>query len=582
MSPRPSSTKTPATFRGDTSYVSSQFGRDVEELPGYEQADHLKGQGKDKFARGEVNEAITCWLQALDSIPPSSGTRGLIGILQGSKHAEAEEKEDGRVLKMRVALLLNLALAHMRLKKFRQAVGFCDEALFDEPGNVKALYRKADALGELCDWHEAEEAAVKLQASGEEGTKLATQKREEWKRRRRQADDKQKKMWSAALDKEKAVPEQLPEAKQATQKAEIEEAWCTPKIQMMSPFDLRTKKIDWEEGEDFDDKIWKESLGRREATFYQKRALPLSLLAGVALADLDLPKQSELVVHCILDGNMAPFAEPHDWSVILKRCPEVRNVMVVYIDIGAFRPDKDGQPPQPYGTLLRPTEEGRIGDRVARAARFMGTYKEFKSHCQHLPGLVRAHIAMWADVPLYGFSEDDFATRLQALSLLSAEGTTSVVTLGGEVQEPGSLPIALRVDEQARLSMGILAVGIGFRKLAAWHWNRFVVPLDRGSQGIVAGHALVGVLAPSSKKTSFVPQTVKEVLKRPFKLPKLENPKQQQEKMAEMRDRQWQAFCQHLHSQGRKLAGPEDSDQEKKMQTMEWYKFIGGGDIAVH
>eukprot|EP00439_Symbiodinium_sp_Y106_P057906 s4526_g8.t1 len=284
---------------------------DVEELPGYEQADHLKGQGKDKFARGEVNEAITCWLQALDSIPPPSGTRGLLGILQGSKPAEVEEKEDGRVLKMRVALLLNLALAHMRLKKFRQAVGFCDEALFDEPGNTKALYRKADALGELCDWHEAEEAAVKLQESGEEGTKLATQKREEWKRRRRQADDKQKKMWSAALDKEKAVPEQLPEVKQSAQKAEIEEAWCTPKIQMMRPFDLRTKKIDWEEGEDFDDKIWKESLGRREATFYQKRALPMSLLAGVALADLDLPKQSELVVHCILDGNMAPFAEPH-------------------------------------------------------------------------------------------------------------------------------------------------------------------------------------------------------------------------------------------------------------------------------
>ncbi|CAE7257477.1 unnamed protein product [Symbiodinium sp. CCMP2592] len=286
--------------------------------------------------------------------------------------------------------------------------------------------------------------------------------------------------------------------------------------------------------------------------------------------------------------NLEASLPDKDWSVILKRCPEVRNVMVVYIDIGAFRPDKDGQPPQPYGTLLRPTEEGRIGDRVARAARFMGTYKEFKAHCQHLPGLVRAHIAIWADVPLYGFSEDDFATRMQALSLLSAEGTTSVVTLGGEVQEPGSLPIALRVDDQARLSMGILAVGLGFRKLAAWHWNRFVVPLDRGSQGIVAGHALVGVLAPSSKKTSFVPQTVKEVLKRrgittmPFKLPKLENLKQQQEKMAEMRDRQWQAFCQHLHSQGRKLAGPGDSDQEKKMQTMEWYKFIGGGDIAVH
>jgi len=316
--------------------------------------------------------------------------------------------------------------------------------------------------------------------------------------------------------------------------------------------------------------------------------LPLSLLAGTALADLDLPKQSDLVVHCILDGNMAPFAEPHDWSILLQRCPDVRNVMVVYIDIGAFRPDKDGHPPQPYGTLLRPTEEGRVGERVAMAARFMGTYQEFKMHCQHLPGLVRAHVALWADVPLYGFSDDDFATRLQALSLLSTEGTKSVMTLGGEIQEPGGLPIALRVDDHARLSMGILSVGLGFRKIAAWHWNRFVVPLDRGSQGIIAGHALLAVLGPGSKKTSFVPQTVKEALKRrqisvmPFALPIYQPPKQQQQKFAEMRDRQWQAFCRHLHSQGRQLAGPHDSEEEKRQQTVEWYNFIGGTDIAVH
>lgn len=70
----------------------------------------------------------------------------------------------------------------------------------------------------------------------------------------------------------------------------------------------------------------------------------------------------------------------------------------VYIDIGAVGADKDGQPPPSYGTLLRPTEEGRVGDRVARAARFMGTYQEFKAHCRDLPGLVRPHVALWADV----------------------------------------------------------------------------------------------------------------------------------------------------------------------------------------
>eukprot|EP00438_Fugacium_kawagutii_P013752 Skav218828 [mRNA] locus=scaffold2959:67970:71057:+ [translate_table: standard] len=166
--------------------------------------------------------------------------------------------------------------------------------------------------------------------------------------------------------------------------------------------------------QDFCDKVWKNSIGRKEAAFFQKRALPLSLLAASALGDLEVSKTSELIVHCFLDGNIAPFSDPHDWSIFLKRCPEVRNILVVYIDIGAVGADKDGQPPPSYGTLLRPTEEGRVGDRVARAARFMGTYQEFKAHCRDLPRLVRPHVALWADVPLYGFHDDDFCTRLQA------------------------------------------------------------------------------------------------------------------------------------------------------------------------
>lgn len=77
----------------------------------------------------------------------------------------------------------------------------------------------------------------------------------------------------------------------------------------------------------------------------------------------------------------------------------LRVTLQVYIDIGAIGADKDGHPPASYGTLLRPTEEGRAGDRVARSARFMGSYKEFKAHCRDLPGLVKAHVALWADAP---------------------------------------------------------------------------------------------------------------------------------------------------------------------------------------
>ncbi|CAJ1419255.1 unnamed protein product [Effrenium voratum] len=559
--------------------------KDAEELPGYEQADHLKGQGKDKFARGEVSEAVTCWLQALESLPPpASGPRGLPGMLGLLPQPEEPQapKEDHRILELRVALLLNLALAHSKLKKFRQAVGFCEEALLDEPESVKALYRKADALGELCDWQVAEEAAAKLEATGAEGAKLAAQKREEWKRRQRQADGKQKKMWSAALEKKAQAKEPPVKVADAKSKAEIL-AWSPPKLEMMSPFDLRKKTIVWEEEEDFNDKIWKESLGRKEAAFFQKQALPLSLVAAAALADLELTALSELVVHCILDGNVAPFAEPHDWSILLKRCPEVRNVLVVYIDIGAVGVDKDGQPPQPYGTLLRPTEEGRVGERVARSARFMGTYDEFLAHCKDLPGLVRPGVALWADVPLYGFNDDDFAIRLQAISRLSAAGITSVITMGGEVQEPGGFPLAYKLDEQAKQSIAVLSIATGMKKLATWQWNRFVVPLDRGPQGILAGHAVLGVLGPGMKSLPNL-QTVKDALKKrgvaltPFKLPLPpgKSQSQEEEKFAEMRDKQWQAFCKHLQSQGRQVATAQSSEEEKRRQTMEWYQYIGG------
>eukprot|EP00435_Cladocopium_sp_Y103_P046108 s15_g13.t1 len=442
--------------------------KDEVELPGYEQANHLKGQGKDKFARGEVEEAMTCWLQGLESLPPSACPKKLLGLLPGLKQ-EAEE-EDHRIRELRVALLSNLALGSLRQKQYRPAVGFCDEVLLEESGNVKALYRKTEALGELCAWQEAEEAAAKLQQSGEEAGLCQAQRvckliqlgggqvgaakaggveaqatSSRWPAEEDVENAKPKES-KADTDANGAVPNVPNGAKNGAKEVAVE-AWKPPKIEVMSTFDLRKKTITWEEEEDwrsqgdFCDKVWKNSIGRKEAAFFQKRALPLSLLAASALADLDVLKTSELIVHCFLDGNIAPFSDPHDWSIFLKRCPEVRNILVVYIDIGAIGADKDGQPPASYGTLLRPTEEGRIGDRVARAARFMGSYKEFKAHCRDLPGLVKAHVALWADVPLYGFHDDDFSTRLQALNELRSEGIPCVFTFGGEIQEPQAPPM---------------------------------------------------------------------------------------------------------------------------------------------
>merc|ERR1719221_689973 len=253
--------------------------------------------------------------------------------------------------------------------------------------------------------------------------------------------------------------------------------------------------------------------------------------------------------------------------MILQRCPGMRSLTIVYIDIGSVSESSgNAPPPMPYGTLLRPTEEGRVGDRVARAARFLGTYSEFKEHCRELPGLVVPQLALWADVPLYGFGDDDFKIRVDAYQMLAAAGVPSVITQGGEVPQRGGPPMPFRLDDQANLSLAILDIGLQAKLKVNWHWNRFVVPLDRGKQGVVAAHALLGIVNPTAKSSSAKPTTVsiKEGLRKkgiplvPYKLPEMFPHEDEFEKL---RKRQWEAFCQKMRDAGRPV-GPAASEEE--------------------
>merc|ERR1719310_1334335 len=97
---------------------------------------------------------------------------------------------------------------------------------------------------------------------------------------------------------------------------------------------------------------------------------------------------------------------------------------------------------------------------------------------------------------MYGFNDEDLGIRLEAYKMLTEAGVPSVFTQGGEIPEPGGPPIAARVEDSGSLSLAIIGIGLRPRMAATWHWNRFVVPLDRGEQGILAAHALVGVARP--------------------------------------------------------------------------------------
>jgi len=623
-----------------------------EEKPdqSFEQANHLKDEGKDKFAKGETNEAMEHWVHALDALcappkPAEDGEEGAPAPPPVNPFKPPVLSDDPKVKELRISLLLNLALGHKKLKQWRYEISYCDEALHDEPANKKALFLKADALGELCSWKEAEETVAKLEEIGDEGKVFARQKRQEWRTRRKAADAKEKKMWSGALADAKAAPAppepaepiidatatvdpavaleikklkatlaalkgmakelqdadlilatqkkldqklllvssastpQPPEAEPA--KAQVLEKWVLPKVSQMSVFDLRRKGVEWDESEDFSDAVWKDGLGRREALYYQQRALPLTLLSGAVLAEIDF--QSEVIVHCLLDGNTAPFAQPHDWASFLRRVPHVKTLTIVYIDIGLVGEDPSGAPIMPYGTLLRPTEEGRVGDRVARAARFLGTYKEFLGHCRELPGLVVPHIALWADVALYGFNDEDLGIRLEAYKLLTAAGVPSVFTYGGEIAEPGGPQIVPRVEDSGSLSLAILGVGLRPRMMASWHWNRFVVPLDRGEHGILAAHALIGVAKAGKLAVDKLPSaaTIKKAMKdrgmavAPCKLPKA--PMARDMAAEKLKRAQWEAFCRKMKEAGRP-SGPNVSLEERNRQAMEFYQFCGAGE----
>jgi len=310
--------------------------------------------------------------------------------------------------------------------------------------------------------------------------------------------------------------------------------------------------------------------------------LPVALSSPAAvLAELDL--RGEVVMHCLLDGNVAPFVQPHDWTTVLKRLPSMKSLTVVYIDIGSVD-DSPGcpPPPMPYGTLVRPTEEGRVGDRAVHVARFLGTYAEFVDHCLELPGLVVPTVAVWTDLPFYGFGGDDFNVRLEAYSLLAARGAPSILTFGGEIPQKHGPPMVPRPDDCARQSMAGLDAGIGAHMALDWHWNRFVVPLDRGSQGILAGHAIIGVVRPKAQNGStqtFSGSAIEETLRKrsvnltPFKLPDIAPD-------VELRSKQWEAFCETMRLAGRPVGAACD-EQERNRQSMEFYQFCGMGDQLV-
>ncbi|XP_064023817.1 mitochondrial import receptor subunit TOM34 [Pogoniulus pusillus] len=74
-------------------------------------------------------------------------------LVKKGKHEKAVEKySESLKLNQECATYTNRALCYLSLKQYKEAVQDCTEALSLDPKNVKALYRRAQALKELKDY----------------------------------------------------------------------------------------------------------------------------------------------------------------------------------------------------------------------------------------------------------------------------------------------------------------------------------------------------------------------------------------------------------------------------------------------
>lgn len=97
------------------------------------------------------------------------------GYLDDYRNARGGETRTLRVAALKRACLLNRALSLLKADLFRLAVGVCDSILDDEPGNSKALFRRAQArigLGESQQAYWDAKAAAELEPESKEVQKL--------------------------------------------------------------------------------------------------------------------------------------------------------------------------------------------------------------------------------------------------------------------------------------------------------------------------------------------------------------------------------------------------------------------------
>merc|ERR1712187_791818 len=113
----------------------------------------------------------------------------------------------------------------------------------------------------------------------------------------------------------------------------------------------------------------------------------------------------------------------------------------------------------------------------------------------------------------YGTGERDLKVCVEAYTLLASQNVPMIFTQESEIQENHGPTGGPWLGESAKTTLAILDIGLGAKAKEGWYWNRFVIPLDQTERGILAGHAVVGVVRPKAAPDNKTETSVLKALK---------------------------------------------------------------------
>lgn len=115
-------------------------------------SEHLKQNGNQFFKNGELEKASHEYEQSLSIFRyiknknPNWKNEGIVDEdLEYFEETGSSQEQNSKLQLLKVAIYINLALTYLKLKKYPLAIKAADEALFLDPNNTKALFRKAKA-----------------------------------------------------------------------------------------------------------------------------------------------------------------------------------------------------------------------------------------------------------------------------------------------------------------------------------------------------------------------------------------------------------------------------------------------------